>query len=118
LAALIEHGVAGLVVGDQGELWTVRELIAALATEARLLTIYPYREFVDAGGLMAYSIDLRELFRQEAAQIIRILNGASPGELPFYIATKVQLVLNLKTAGALGVTFPPALLARADDVIE
>jgi putative tryptophan/tyrosine transport system substrate-binding protein len=117
-AAMTREGVDGLVVSDQADFWAMRKLIVALAAEARVPTIFPYRDFVDVGGLMGYTIDSSELYQQEAAQISRILKGASAAELPFYIATKVQLVLNLKAASALGLTFPPALLVRADEVIE
>jgi putative ABC transport system substrate-binding protein len=118
LRAMTQQGVDGLVVSDQPEHLANRELITGLIREAKLPAIYPFRDFVIAGGLMAYAVDTSELFRQAADQASRILGGASPAELPFYLATKFQLIVNLKTASALGLQIPPPLLARADEVIE
>ena len=78
----------------------------------------PYRDYVDAGGLMAYTVDLAELLRRMADDVHKILYGAKPGDIPIYQATKFQLLINLKTAKALSLTLPPALLARADEMIE
>jgi len=78
----------------------------------------PYRDYVDAGGLMAYTVDLPELMRHLAADVHQVLNGAKPGDIPIYQATKFQLLINLKTAKAISLTLPPALLARADEMIE
>jgi putative ABC transport system substrate-binding protein len=89
-----------------------------LAAELRLPAVYPFREFVDLGGLAAYSINLRALFRHAAGQIDQILKGAKAGDLPFYQPTELQLIVNLKSANVLRITIPPALLARADEVIE
>ena len=78
----------------------------------------PYRDNVEAGALMGYAVDLAELLRRMADDVHRILNGASPGDIPIYQPTKFTLLINLKTVKALGLTLPPTLLARADEVIE
>jgi putative tryptophan/tyrosine transport system substrate-binding protein len=108
----------GLIVHDAAENFTHRRLLVALAEQDRLPAIYPYREFVELGGLMAYAVDIGALYRHAAGQIDRILKGDHPGEIPFYQATTFSFVVNLKTATALGLTIPPTLLARADEVIE
>jgi putative ABC transport system substrate-binding protein len=95
-----------------------REAIIALAARHRLPAVYPYRYFAESGGLMSYGIDGIDVFRRAAAYVNRILKGTSPGELPIQAPTKYQLVINLKTARALGLEVPPTLLARADEVIE
>ena len=92
--------------------------IVDFAAMSRLPAIYGLREFVDAGGLMAYGADLRDLFRRAATYVHRILNGARPGDLPVEPPAKFELAINLKTARALGLTIPPSLLRRADYVIQ
>jgi putative ABC transport system substrate-binding protein len=80
--------------------------------------MYAWRDYVEVGGLMAYGPDLVELWRRLANDVHQILNGAKPGDIPIYRPTKFEFVINMKAAKALGLTVPPALLARADDVIE
>jgi ABC-type uncharacterized transport system substrate-binding protein len=92
--------------------------IVDFAAMSKLPAIYGLREFVDAGGLMAYGTDLRDLFRRSATYVHRILNGAKPGDLPVEPPAKFELAINLKTAKALGLTIPPSLLRRADYVIQ
>ena len=107
-----------LVVTDHAEGIANRQLIVELAAQARLPAIYAYRAFVEAGGLMVYGIELTDVRRRVAGYIDRILKGARPDELPFQQPTKFELLINLKTAKALGLTIPPSLLLRADQVIE
>jgi ABC-type uncharacterized transport system substrate-binding protein len=95
-----------------------RRRLVDLAARSRLPAVYPLREFVDAGGLMAYGPNLADLSRRAATYVDEILKGAKPGELPVEQPTKFDLVINLKTAKALGLTIPPSLLQRADQVIE
>ena len=95
-----------------------RERIVDFAAASRLPAIYGLREFVDAGGLMSYGIDRRDLFRRAATYVHRILGGASPADLPVGAPTRFELAINLKTARTLGLTMPPSLLRRADHLIQ
>jgi putative ABC transport system substrate-binding protein len=95
-----------------------RAQITAFAKKARLPSASGFREFADAGGLLGYGPNFHELNRASATFVHRILQGAKPGELPVEEPTKFELVINLKTAKALGLTIPPSLLLRADQVIE
>jgi putative tryptophan/tyrosine transport system substrate-binding protein len=97
---------------------TNRDQISALALAARLPTMHGARELVEAGGLMSYGPSLPDLYRRAAEYVDKILRGARPGDLPVEQPTKFELVVNLKTAKALGLTISPTLLARADEVIE
>jgi len=108
----------GIVVSDIGDLIPYRQLIVELVEKSHLPALYGYREFVEAGGLMAYEADLGEAGQRMADDVHEILNGARPGNIPIYQSTKFQLILNIKAAQALGLAFPPALLGRADEVIE
>jgi putative ABC transport system substrate-binding protein len=99
-------------------LFTERQRVAALAREHRLPGIYSLREFTEAGGLMSYSVRLSELFRRAAVYVDKILKGAKPADLPVEQPTKFELVINLKTAKALGLTIPQSLLLRADQLIQ
>jgi putative tryptophan/tyrosine transport system substrate-binding protein len=116
--AMVQDRVDSLVVSDQLENIAYRQLIVELAAESRIPAIYPYREFVDLGGFMAYSYDLVGTYRRAADQIDQILKGTKPGEIPFYQQTHFDLVINLNAAKALGLNIPSRLLAIADDVIE
>jgi putative ABC transport system substrate-binding protein len=106
------------MVSDEPENFTNRDTIVELAAKGRIPAIYSYREFVEFGGLMAYSIDLVDTFRRLANLIDKILRGANPGDIPFYQPIKFELSINLKTAKALGLEMPAMLLGRADEVIE
>jgi len=107
-----------MLVSGEGDLYAHRQLIAELATTHRLPTMCPYRDNVEAGALMGYAVDLAELLRRMADDVHQILKGANPGDIPIYQPTKFELMINLKTLRALGLTLPPALLARADQVVE
>ena len=95
-----------------------RVLVGDFAKQRRLLSIFGAREFVDAGGLMSYAPDFVETFRRAATYVDKILKGAKPADLPIEQPTKYELVVNLKTAKAIGLTIPQSLLLRADQVIE
>jgi putative tryptophan/tyrosine transport system substrate-binding protein len=95
-----------------------RRTIAATALATRLPTLYAWREAVDDGGLISYGVNVSQNFRRSAEYVAKILKGAKPGDLPVEFPTKLELVINLPTAKALGLTMPPTLLARADEVIE
>jgi putative ABC transport system substrate-binding protein len=120
LASMAKAGVGGLsfiespVFGSGSN----RTRLAELAVTHRLPTIFPFREHADAGGLMSYGVNLADLFRRAAGFVDRILKGAKPADLPVEQPTKFELVINLRTAKALGLTIPPSVLARADEVIE
>jgi putative ABC transport system substrate-binding protein len=115
---LARQGISAMIVLQTSMLVTERRKIAALAATARIPAIYGYREHVDDGGLISYGVDLRECFRRSAYYVDKILKGASPSDLPVEFPTKLELVINLKAAKALGLIISPQLLARADDVIE
>ena len=105
-------------VSDIADLFPQRRLIVELIEKTRVPAIYGYREYVEAGGLMAYEGELGELGRRMANDVHEILNGAKPVDIPIYQQTEFALIINLKAAEALGLTMPPSLLARADEVIE
>jgi ABC-type uncharacterized transport system substrate-binding protein len=116
LSTLKNAPVNGLIVSlSLQESW---KPILDMALRNRLPTVSGPREFVEIGGLMAYGPQYSDLFRRAAAYVDKILKGAKPADLPIEQATKLELLINLKTAKALGLTIPPSLLARADQVIE
>jgi len=117
-AAMTRGRAAALVVLADAILLNQRRQIAELAAERRLPAVYGPSEHAEAGGLMAYSANLLDLERRAATYVDKILKGAKPADLPVQQPTKFELVINLKTAKALGLTIPPSLLLRADQVIE
>jgi putative ABC transport system substrate-binding protein len=117
-SAMTRARAGALTVLTSTMLFGVRRRLVDLAAKNRLPTVYPWREAVDAGGLMAYGPDLADLLRRVATYVDKILKGTKPGDLPVEQPTKFELVINLKTAKALGLTIPPSLLLRSDQVIE
>lgn len=107
-----------VLVSGEGDLYAHRKLIVELAAKNRLPAMCPYRDYVEAGGLMAYAVDLAELLRHMADQVHQTLRGAKPGDIPIYQPTKFELLINLKTARALDLTLPSALLAGAAEIIR
>ena len=118
IAAIAQTPNSGLIVTGSNTAIVHRELIIKLATRYKLPAVYPLRLFVTAGGLICYGPEAIEPHRHAAAYVDRILKGEKPADLPVQAPTKYELVVNLKTAKALGLTIPPSLLARADEVIE
>jgi putative ABC transport system substrate-binding protein len=106
------------VLGDSILLFTERKRLVEVVAKSRLPAVYNAREFVAAGGLMSYAVNFPDLFRRSAFYVDRILKGTKPRDLPIEQPTKFELTINLKTARALGLTIPPSLLARADQVID
>lgn len=109
---------AGVIIPADGWMIANRDAVIMRANELRLPVIYAFRFFTTAGGLASYGIKTTEQFRGVAAYVDRILKGEKAGDLPVQAPTKFELVINLKTAKSIGLTVPPALLVRADEVIE
>jgi putative tryptophan/tyrosine transport system substrate-binding protein len=118
LEQLAKEPNTGVIVTPAALFTNAREVIITTAARLRLPTVYPYSHFAENGGLVSYGFDVRDMFQRAAAYVDRILKGAKPANLPAQQPTKFELVVNLKTAKALGLTVPPSLLARADEVIE
>lgn len=118
LSLMAQGGAEALIVGDLPYTFKNRRLIVELAEKGRLPAIYPFREYVELGGLMAYGFDLADVGRHVAQQIDMILRGTKPGEIPFYQPNKITLTINFKTAKTLGIEIPSSLFASADEVIE
>ena len=116
--ALAAGGVEVVIVEQSNMLVVLRKQIAEAAAAKKLPTVYGYREHVEAGGLISYGVNLNSCFHRAAYYVDRILKGTKPGDLPVEFPTRIELVINLTTAKALGLTLPPGLLVAADEVIE
>jgi putative ABC transport system substrate-binding protein len=117
-SAMGRRGRAVLLVNPSGPMFGERRRVAELAVKHRLPTVCDAREYAEAGGLIAYGPNRLELFRRATVYVDKILKGAKPADLPVEQPTKFELVINMRTARALGLTIPPSLLARADEIIE
>jgi ABC-type uncharacterized transport system substrate-binding protein len=122
VSSTLETGVlqrpGALIVVEDPFTYSQRQQIVEFAAKSKLPVMYGLREFADMGGLMSYGAHITELYRRAATYVDKILRGAKPGDLPIEQPTRFELVINLKTAKALGLTIPQSLLARADEVIQ
>ena len=118
LGALVADGAGGVLVASSAMFYGHRRQLAALAVKHRVPTAFAFREYVEAGGLLAYGPSYAELFQRAAGYVDRILKGARPADLPVEQPTTFELAVNLKTAKALGLTLPPSVLARAGEIIQ
>jgi len=117
-AEMTDEKIEAALISETGSFLPHRSLIVELSAKHRLPMIYPYRDFVEVGGLMAYAPDLGELAKRMASDVHQIFNGTKAGDIPFFLPTKFDLVINLRTAKTLGLTFPPTLRDFASEVVE
>jgi putative tryptophan/tyrosine transport system substrate-binding protein len=117
-AEMTKQNIDAALVSETGSFLAQRALIVELAAQHHIPMIYPYRDFVEIGGLMAYAPDLGELAKRMASDVHQIFNGTNPGEIPFFLPTKFDLVINLRTAKTLDLTIPSTLLDFCSEVIE
>ena len=117
-ATLVQRGAGAVLIGSGPFLLSHRQQVVALAARSRLPTMYPLREYIEAGGLISYGASITEAYRQAGVYVGQILKGQKPADLTVIQSTKFEFVLNLKTAKTLGLKVPPALIALADEVIE
>jgi putative ABC transport system substrate-binding protein len=117
-AEMVEQRTDAMLLDGSGSFVAFRALLVELAAKSRMPVLYPYRDYVELGGLMAYAPDLGELAERMASDVHQIFDGAKPADIPFFQPSKFQLLINLKTAKAIGIEMPSTLLAGADEVIE
>lgn len=117
-AEMAEQRTDAILVDGSGSFLAFRALLVELAAKSRIPVVYPYRDYVEQGGLMAYAPDIGELAERMASDVHQIFDGTKPAEIPFYLPTKFQLIINLKTARELSLEIPPTVMVRADEVIE
>jgi putative tryptophan/tyrosine transport system substrate-binding protein len=118
LRAIADTAPSGIIVSDDPLLLSLRPPVMEFIATQRLPAVYAHREYVMAGGLVSYSADVFDVWRRAGAFVQKVLKREKPSEMPIEQPTKFELVINLRTAKALGLTIPPTLLARADEVIE
>ena len=117
-AAIAKQSIAAVVVGLDAEFFVHRQQLARLALDNRLASMFPVRDYAAAGGLMSYGESLQDFYHRAASFVDKIFKGAKPSDLPIEQPTRFELVINRKTADALGLTIPPQLYIFADEVIE